>query len=264
MKPYYQDEAVTIYHGDCRDVLPGLARAELVFADPPFNAGKVYASGLHNDDMSKAEYLCWLSSWIDLLPSAMREGATAWLMNDTRWIGYCQTMLDGTGLTFMNMIAWPYANPTPTRDRFAKTWRPILLYSHGEKPAHFEATAMPLAGQTIYFNPAHVNGEAFCHDLWADTPKLVGGFLARDELIIESKTKRWAHLAQMPEALAHRAILTATLPGALILDPFMGSGTTLRAAKDLGRKAIGIEIEEGYCEIAAKRMAQAVLPLEAP
>ena len=56
--------------------------------------------------------------------------------------------------------------------------------------------------------------------------------------------------------------LVSRLPGDVILDPFMGSGTTLRAAKDLGRKAIGIEIEERYCEIAVKRLQQAVLPME--
>lgn len=63
-----------------------------------------------------------------------------------------------------------------------------------------------------------------------------------------------------PKPLKLITTVLARLPGDLILDPFMGSGTTLRAAKDLGRKAIGIEIEERYCEIAAKRMAQEVLP----
>lgn len=73
------------------------------------------------------------------------------------------------------------------------------------------------------------------------------------------KGEHW-HPTQKPVELMRRCIQQAKLP-TLILDPFMGSGTTLRAAKDLGRKAIGIEIEEKYCEIAAKRMAQEVLPL---
>lgn len=67
------------------------------------------------------------------------------------------------------------------------------------------------------------------------------------------------HPAVMPVELAQRCILASTQRGDTVVDPFMGSGTTLRAAKDLGRKAIGIEIDEEYCELAAKRMAQEVL-----
>jgi DNA modification methylase len=68
-----------------------------------------------------------------------------------------------------------------------------------------------------------------------------------------------AHPARMPSQMARAHIETWSAPGAVVLDPFAGSGTTLRAAKDLGRKAIGIEIEERYCEMAAKRLAQEVL-----
>ena len=68
------------------------------------------------------------------------------------------------------------------------------------------------------------------------------------------------HPTQKPVVLMRR-IITDLVGAGVLLDPFMGSGTTLRAAKDLGRKAIGIEISEEYCEIAAKRLAQEVLPL---
>ena len=69
------------------------------------------------------------------------------------------------------------------------------------------------------------------------------------------------HPAPYPLTLAERCIRLSTWPGEIVFDPFMGSGTTLRAAKDLGRRAVGFELSEAYCEIAAKRLAQEVLPL---
>ncbi len=69
------------------------------------------------------------------------------------------------------------------------------------------------------------------------------------------------HPTQKPIAVVSPLIEYSSPPGGTILDPFMGSGTTLRAAKDLGRRAIGIEIEEKYCEIAVQRLAQQVLPI---
>lgn len=83
-----------------------------------------------------------------------------------------------------------------------------------------------------------------------------------DELTTEPGVWEGARLHKWGQGLVRTPILYATEPGGLVLDPFMGSGTTLRAAKDLGRRAIGIETEERYCEIAAKRMAQLVLDLE--
>ena len=259
MKPYYEHSGITIYHGDCRDVLPPLEPVDLVMADPPFNAGKEYGDGEHNDAMSREGYLAWLHEWIPLAARKVQHGGTFWLMNDTRWIGYCQTELDACGLEFQNMVAWAYSNPTPAGKHFPKTWRPILFYSVGV-PTVFASDGQPMVRETLYFNPARIGGgPAFCHDLWADIPKLVGGFLAQPEVIIDPTTGKFAHPVQMPEALAMRPITTATAPGAVILDPFMGSGTTLAAAKRLGRKAIGCELSERYCEIAANRLRQEVL-----
>lgn len=73
------------------------------------------------------------------------------------------------------------------------------------------------------------------------------------------KEQNKPHPVAFPVQIPSRCISAATDVGDTILDPFMGSGTTLRAAKDLGRKAIGIELEERYCEIAAKRLGQSVL-----
>ena len=97
---------------------------------------------------------------------------------------------------------------------------------------------------------------------WYDNSKRIENIIRPGQYgikkIIPSKDQ---HPTEKPTELSGHFLRLHSAPDDIVLDPFMGSGTTLRAAKDLGRKAIGIEIEEKYCEIAAKRLAQEVLPL---
>ncbi len=97
---------------------------------------------------------------------------------------------------------------------------------------------------------------------WKWNQEMVGlGTIWRAGKIQQAQGKE--HPVEFPSAIPANCIAAASAAGDVVLDPFMGSGTTLRAAKDLGRRAIGIEIQERYCEIAAKRLSQQVLPLEA-
>ena len=254
MKPYYSHGGITIYHGDCMDVLPAISGVDCVIADPPFNAGKEY--GEHTvDDRPIDEYRIWLNERLHGVARSGRAGATYWIMNDSKHIASTQMALEDAGLTLENMVVWAYANPTPSSVRFPKTWRPILFMRKPGMPNKWIPDADRIRKETVYSNFARMDDNRQLADLWPDIPKLVGGFLAQSELLLD-KNKKFAHLAQMPQGLAERPIMYSTDLWDLVLDPFMGSGTTLRVAKNLGRRAIGIEIEEKFCEMAANRLSQ--------
>ena len=215
MKPYYQDDAVTIYHGDCREILPEI-EADALVTDPPY--GEL---GYEWDQRPEWE------SFIGLVR--------------VRWalvLGH-QPHLSREVLPALEAVGLPF--------RFEWIWdKPIgRLWNH----------ARPIRKHELVWFFGDNNG--------AD---LREGFGGQHNSIIGAKTFQ-AYLRAHPESTGHPTQkpldlmrpLLSSCPGGSILDPFMGSGTTLRAAKDLGRKAIGIEIEERYCEIAAKRCAQEVL-----
>jgi len=243
--------------GDCLDVLPTLAAesVDLIFADPPFNVGKTYKGDM-DDAKPITEYYAWLDERLAQMVRLLKPGGTLWLMQDQRHVGWCQVRLVEMGLDFRNIVAWAYTNPTPIRYGLPKTWRPILFMSNG-KPKTFDGRADEMLKETLYHTPARGKTH-WPHDLWPDIPKLVGGFLAPPELILD-KTGCFAHLAQMPVKIAERAIKLATRPGDMVLDPFMGSGTTGDAACRLRRKFIGIERSQEYFEIAVKRIGAAQL-----
>jgi site-specific DNA-methyltransferase (adenine-specific) len=212
-KPFYQDDAVTIYHGDCREILPQLdVKVDLVLTDPPY--GIDYQSSWRIDWARKPKiqgdtaFPMWL---FDLKPS---KAMFVWC----RW-----DILPSLPLP-KSFIVWDKGvhSMGDLQHEYGRQWEACAFYPQAE------------------------------HE-----------FIRRPVDIIRC-------MRIPPEQLTHpnEKPIGAITPiikankGDLILDPFLGSGTTAVAAKILGRKCIGIEIEEKYCEIAAKRCAQSVMRLE--
>jgi site-specific DNA-methyltransferase (adenine-specific) len=237
MKPYYVDDAVTIYHGRAEEVLPqlGTETVGLVVTSPPYNLGDM-EGGLANlaggyesyaDQLPHGDYVRWQR---DILTECWRvitnEGAI--------FYNHKPRIRDG--------ILW-----TPLELNPGLPLRQIIIWARTIGVNWSETFFMPMHEWVMLFaKPGFRFSKSVSHhgDVWRMPPE-----------------PDRSHPAPFPVGLPSRAIQTATL--STVLDPFMGSGTTLVAAKSLNRPSIGIEIEERYCEIAARRCSQEVLGLSA-
>lgn len=217
MKPYFHDDAVTIYHGDCREVLALLEPVDLVLTDPPY--GIEGGSGL-GALRGKGDYH---SDFKDT-PEYVRDVVVPFV---EAMIDFCGCVVVTPGIR--NMMLYPQPQS------FGVFWQPaaVGLQTFGNVDAQPILYYGKNASKRVMGNP--------CSYRLVEAPMGLG------------------HPCEKPFRTWKKLLSNISLEGQTVLDPFMGSGTTLRAAKDLGRKAIGIEIEERYCEIAAKRMAQGVL-----
>lgn len=213
MKPYYEQDGIQIFHGDCREILPTLGPVDHVITDPPYGIA---------------------------LQEHGRSGRDWTIPGDAD-----QELGNAVLEAFASRPTVAFASP---KKPWAGQWRQHLVWDKG---------------------PA-VGGGGDLATCWKPTWELIqvrnhrelSG--PRDSGVLTfwiGPQNYEFHPAQKPLALMTYLVGKTTDPGETILDPFMGSGTTLRAAKDLGRKAIGIEISERWCEVAAKRMSQSVLPL---
>lgn len=235
MTPYYEDESVRIFHADCRDVLPTLDRVDHVLTDPPYEAEAhtLQRRVKRNGGAMNLEPLHFAPITVDRDEVALAFGPKA-----KRWtLVFCQAeasqewrrSLEAAGLVYRRACIWvkPDGMPQFTGDR------PGMGYE--------TFTAMHAPGRSRW----NAGGRHGVYTINKGENGLLGN----------------QHPTQKPLALMKALIEDFTDQGETILDPFAGSGTTGRAAKDLGRKAILIEREEKYCEIAAKRMSQSVLPI---
>ncbi len=211
MRPYYEHGGITIYHGDCREVMP--SAVEVVVTDPPYGTGQKIAYDVYRDTLPE-----WLAvmEWLLALPLptvfTMSHSRFFDLPKRPQWVGCWDKVYTG-GITHVG------ASPS---------WEPICFYNL----------------------PAGDRGKPRWDDIFRVPPHGFPFNVGRDPN---------GHPCPKPVALYKRLI--GVMPPGVILDPMMGSGTTLRAAKDSGRTAIGIDVSEHYCEIAAKSLAQEILPL---
>ena len=230
LKPYYQDEWVTIYHGDCREILPNLEKVDLVLTDPPYpNMGdKVrippFKRGRHK---GVAHY----ETISDIWDASLEWIPMAWDLLRGGFICFCSYHFVSDiihylpGATKIGLVSWHASNSqTSLRNRPHYTTQFIWLL---EKERGLDWSNL----KTFY-----------------DIAKLP-----------HNCEEKLEHPTQKPVSLVSEMLKTNPIT---VLDPFLGSGTTAYCAKKLNRKCIGIEIEEKYCEIAAKRCSQGVFDLK--
>jgi site-specific DNA-methyltransferase (adenine-specific) len=222
MKPYYDHAGITIYHGDCRDVLPHVT-ADVLVTDPPYGVN-LGAHGGANDGrkdhvLVKGPYATYIDSPENFRATVV-PGVAAALAIVSRGAVFC---------------AGHMAFDLP-------------------RPAAIGGVFLPAATGRCAWG---YNSFSHCL-LYGAAPDLN---LGAKPIGIRSTATAGASVHPCPKPLAWMtwAVGLVSRTGETVLDPFCGSGTTLVAAKDLGRRAIGIEIEERYCEIAAKRLSQEVL-----
>ena len=336
MKPYYEDEWVTLYHGDCLEVLPTLdASASALLTDPPYF--KVKDDEWDNQWTKAAEFLGWLGGFLDVAKPLLAANGSVWVFASPAMTSSVERLI-GERFRVLNSIrwvkdaGWHLKAELAAMRSFLSPWEGIIFaeqfddqYGEAETALHKQVFA-PLGryiqtereragwtrsdlevalGYASRSDPTR--GTALCYR-WEEGSSLPtaeayermrgilngggGEYLRREyeylrreyeELRREYEELRrpftigsrarstdiWnfppvapypgKHPCEKPEALLAHMVEVSTRRAGLVIDPFAGSGSTLVAAKALGRKAIGVELEERYCEIAARRLAQDVL-----
>ena len=237
--PYYSDDHVTIYHGDTLDVLAELEiSVDAVVTDPP------YASGTRTEASKSSSGAMLRAGRFSDRPIELDQMTTTgfvWLM---RAVGQAVRPMLPDGASFLSFIDW-------------RQW-PNLVGA-------LETCNYRVQGMIVWDKGSMGLGNGFRaqHELVCHASKGVPTIHDKGcgNVITHPRQAPDDHPSPKPEQVMQRLIEVVTVDRGVVLDPFMGSGTTLRAAKNIGRRAIGIELEERYCEIAAKRCAQEVLPL---
>ncbi len=244
-----------ILAGDCIEIMNSLPEGsvDLIFADPPYNLQ--LKGDLHRPDNSKvdavddewdqfssfAAYDKFTKDWLAAARRVLKPNGAIWVIGSYHNIFRVGAELQNQGFWILNDVVWRKSNPMP----------------------NFRGKRLTNAHETMIW--AGKNEDSKCTFNYEALKALNEGTQMRSDWVLpicnggerlKNEAGEKAHPTQKPESLLHRVLVGATNPGDVVLDPFFGTGTTGAVAKKLGRDFIGIEREEAYRKVAAKRLSK--------
>jgi site-specific DNA-methyltransferase (adenine-specific) len=252
MNPSFSSRYGLLYQADCLDVFAAIKDRSVscIFADPPFNLGKVYGNGAISDTLARRDYLKWSFTWLDECVRVLKPGAALFVYILPQWGYHFATHLDEQGMMFRHWIALSMKGTFPRGRKLYPAHYALLYFTKGE-PKTFNRVRLPIpscrhcgkdikdyGGHRKYLNPLGLN----VTDFWDDTAP------ARHR---KFKT-RW-HVNELKPMIAARCFQIATNPREIVMDPFGGGGSSFEAAQSLKRYWIGSEITD--CAPIAGRLA---------
>lgn len=233
---------IEIILGDALTELETIASAsvDLVVADPPYNLGKDY--GNNHDIQGFEEYLSFSRNWLRQAHRILKPTGTLYVFMGFRFISYLYDILDrDLGMFFNSWIVWHYTQGMGKTRGFSPRHDDILMFT---KTTSFKFNLDSVRVPQKYYRERNNMRGANPGDVWAFSH------------VHYSNENRQNHPTQKPEGLVERMVLASTDKGELVVDPFSGSGTTLRVCQQLDRRAIGIELNPDYVAITKNRLAQ--------
>lgn len=251
---YHLDDPQTdVYVGDCLKIMPILKAesVDLIFADPPFNIGVKY--GGCDDSKPVAEYLQWTYSWLDECLRVLDFHGSIWLNMPDHIAAEAVMHLKNRGMTMMNWCIWHYRFGQHRDGKFINSKTHVLYFVKDPQDRIWnpEAILVPSDRATKYndkrtFAKGQRKGERVPLDVWygPNWGRVQGN----------NRERRPGHPNQIPELYVQRIILACSNEGRMVLDPFLGSGTTCTLARALGRNSLGIEIDSEYARSALERV----------
>ena len=261
--PYWINpkRSAKLYLGDSVEILKALGSnksnlntVNLAFADPPFNIGHEYDE--YKDTLSPKSYLRWTKECLSAIKPLMNKRGCVWVAMAIKYQAEVKLIMDELGYYWRDTVVWHYSFGPSQRHKLTPSW--VALHYYGIHPTigtwNGDAIRVPSARQVRYSDKRANSSGKIPDNVWCLYP-------TEEDPVYDPLSNTWRisrvcgtfkertpHPCQMPESLLTRIITLCSSPGDLVLDPFLGSGTTAACALQLKRNCIGIELSKNYMD----------------